>query len=75
MKTKQASKPATGSSKYGTTRQNTQRYYRTKRLIRYVYSQNAKKIIITIIMMIIFFFNFFFYVTTIILLNSSQIEN
>jgi len=26
-----------GSSKYGTTRKNTQRYYTTKRLIRYVY--------------------------------------
>ena len=27
----------TGSSKYGTTRKNTQRYYTTKRLIRYIY--------------------------------------
>ena len=26
----------TGSSKYGTTRKNTQRYYTTKRLIRYI---------------------------------------
>ena len=29
----------TGSPKYGTTRKNTQRYYTTKRLIRYIYSQ------------------------------------
>ena len=28
----------TGSPKYGTTRKNTQRYYTTKRLIRYIYS-------------------------------------
>ena len=27
----------TGSPKYGTTRKNTQRYYTTKRLIRYIY--------------------------------------
>ena len=26
-----------GSSKYGTTRKNTQQYYTTKRLIRYIY--------------------------------------
>ena len=29
----------TGSPKYGTTRKNTQRYYTTKRLIRYIYSR------------------------------------
>ena len=28
----------TGSPKYGTTRKNTPRYYTTKRLIRYIYS-------------------------------------
>ena len=31
----------TGSSKYGTTRKNTQRYYTTKRLIRYISSAIA----------------------------------
>ena len=29
----------TGSPKYGTTRKNTQRYYTTKRLIRYIYKR------------------------------------
>ena len=31
-------KPSTGSSKYDTTRKNAQRYYKTKRLISYLYS-------------------------------------
>ena len=31
-------KPSTGSSKYGTTRKNAQRYYKTNRLISYLYS-------------------------------------
>ena len=31
----------TGSSKYGTTRKNTQRYYKPKRLIRYIYDPSA----------------------------------
>ena len=33
----------TGSPKYGTTRKNTQRYYTTKRLIRYIYPQDEPK--------------------------------
>ena len=33
----------TGSSKYGTTRKNTQRYYTTKRLIRYIYFNSEVK--------------------------------
>ena len=31
----------TGSPKYGTTRKNTQRYYTTKRLIRYIYYKDT----------------------------------
>ena len=34
----------TGSSKYGTTRRNTQRYYTSKHLMRYIYSGATKTI-------------------------------
>ena len=33
----------TGSPKYGTTRKNTQLYYTTKRLIRYIYYSNKRQ--------------------------------
>ena len=38
----------TGSPKYGTTRKNTQRYYTTKRLIRYIYPTRANGIIVLV---------------------------
>ena len=37
---------AMGSSKYGTTRKNSQRYYTTKRVIRYIYFAHRRPVIV-----------------------------